>query len=94
MEGCDNILKKAKEDETQIAIPELMRETYKELGLTRDMVILKGTLEAQLFQVAVLLVAVPAESSNFAVVFNIDCSNCKWAYRTTSYAQIIQLEAH
>jgi hypothetical protein len=70
-------------------IPELTRDTYRAFGLTRDLLILSGTLEAHLFQVATVVIAVPPEVRQFATVFHIECANCSWFYKTTSFAQLV-----
>jgi len=67
----------------------LIRATYHDLGLTRDVAILEGTLEARLFQTIEIIVAVPKAVRKFAVLYQVDCANCRWFYRTTSYAQIL-----
>jgi len=70
-------------------ISQLMRETYRSLWLTRDLIILNGTLEAHLFQLTTLVVAVPEEVSAFATVFHVECGNCSFFYKTNSYAQLV-----
>jgi hypothetical protein len=70
-------------------IPALTRDTYQTLGLTRDLLILSGSLEARLFQAATVLIAVPVGRRKFATVFHVECSNCSWFYKTNSFAQIV-----
>jgi hypothetical protein len=79
----------AREKGEMAAISKLMRATYGEMGLTRDVLILRGTLEAHLFQAAAVLVAVPTEVRKFATLFNIECSDCSHFYRTKSFAQLL-----
>ena len=70
----------------------LARMTYKELELTRDLVIVKGTLEAHLFQIVDLVIKVPDSSKKFAILYHVECGNCRFFYRTSSYGQIVQLQ--
>jgi hypothetical protein len=73
-------------------IPQLTRDTYQSLGLTRDLIILDGTLEAHLFQAATLLVAAPANLNEFATVFHVECENCSFFYKTISYGEMVALQ--
>lgn len=70
----------------------LARMTYQELGLTRDLVIVKGTLEAHLFQIVDLLIKVPATTKKFAILYHVECNSCRFFYRTSSYGQVVQLQ--
>lgn len=67
----------------------LTRSTYEELGLTRDLVILKGTLEAHLFQIVNLLVRVPEPTKRFVILYHVECANCRLFVRTASYGQVV-----
>jgi len=73
-------------------IPQLTRDTYQALGLTRDLIILDGTLEAHLFQAATLLIAAPANLNQFATVFHVECENCSFFYKTISYGEVVALQ--
>ena len=87
---------KKAEDEKRPAvdrIPELTRDTYRGLGLTRDLLILNGTLEAHLFQLATVVVAVPLHAPLFATVFHVTCGNCSWFIKTNSFAQLVSMES-
>jgi len=69
---------------------DLSRQTYADLGLTRDMAIVSGTLPAHVFQTADLIVKIPCSTSVFVVLFHVQCSNCRWFYRTMSLGQAVQ----
>ena len=73
-------------------IPQLTRDTYQALGLTRDLIILDGTLEAHLFQAATLLIAAPESLNQFATVFHVECENCSFFYKTISYGEVVALQ--
>lgn len=73
-------------------ISKLARQTYKEIGLTRDVVILKGSLEAHMFQTVDLLIDVPSGVDRLAILYYVECANCRWFYRTESFGQLISLE--
>ena len=68
-------------------IPQLTRDTYRMFGLTRDTIFLDGTLEAHEFQLATLLIAAPVKVREFATIFHVECENCSFFYRTTSFGQ-------
>jgi hypothetical protein len=79
-----------KREQHQEIVSNLARKVYKQVGLTRDVVILRGNLEAQEFQTVNLLVKIPSHLKKFAVIYNVECANCQWFYRTESFAQIVQ----
>src|SRR5581483_1358086 len=70
----------------------LTHSTYKQLGLTRDVVMMDGALEAHFFQTVDMVVWVPERTDNFAILYHIDCQNCRWVFRTKSYAQLLSVE--
>jgi hypothetical protein len=74
------------------SIPALTRDTYRGFQLTRDLLILNGTLEAHFFQSASVLLAVPADVKTFATIFHVECENCSWFYKTISYGQLVEVE--
>lgn len=70
---------------------DLVQSAYREVGLTRDVTILKGSLEAHLFQVAILLIKVPTSISKFAVIVDVDWLDCEWGYKTNTYGQLLSV---
>lgn len=74
------------------AVPQLTRDTYRKLGLTRDAIFIGGTLEAHIFQAATILIAVPIDVKEFATIFSVECEDCAYFYKTLSYGQGVRVE--
>lgn len=72
-------------------VSQVVRQTYQDLGLTRDMVILTGNLPAQVFQTVDIIAYIPCSTRPFAAIFQVQCPNCWLSYRMTSLAQVLQL---
>jgi hypothetical protein len=72
-------------------ISPVARQTYGELGLTRDMVILIGNLPAQVFQIIDIVAYIPCSTKRFAAIFQVQCPNCRFSYRMLSLAQVLEL---
>lgn len=70
---------------------DLIRQTYRELNLTRDVAIFEGTLEPHLFQVFKLIIRVPPTLRAFLIIYSLECPNCRRVYRTVSYGQILEV---
>lgn len=69
----------------------LSRQTYANLGLTRDMSIIQGSLPAHSFQTADYVVEVPCGLEEFAVLFHVQCGNCRLFVKTMSYGQLVRI---
>lgn len=87
-----NQLKAKSSKEPAEKVSELARLGYQEMGLTRDVVILSGSLEAHLFQTINMLLKVPS-TEEFLILYDVECANCQWFIKTNSFGQIIQPQA-
>lgn len=71
---------------------DLIKSTYHDLGLTRDVAIFEGTLEAHLLQNVVFLIQIPHDISKFAVIMDLECPDCKFSFKTATYGQLVVME--
>ncbi len=71
----------------------LVRESYRDIGLTRELLILEGKLDPLLFQTINMLVKVPPTLNKFVILYHIQCKNCSsFSLRDMWYGQVIRVE--
>lgn len=67
----------------------LIRKSYRDIGLTRELVIVTNRLESALFQTLNLVIRVPEGVNSFLVIYRIRCDSCTFGHKLATYAQLV-----